>query len=63
MARDSLLDLLRHCLGCLNRFHLVPRICREAGALRALCRTVCAEQGLGLGILAVVSVLGTWPPA
>jgi hypothetical protein len=41
----------------------VPRICREAGALRALCRTVCVEQGLGLGILAMVSGLGTWPPA
>ena len=61
MARDSLLDLLRHCLGCLNRFHL----CRGSvgKTLRALCRTVCVEQGLGLGILAVVSVLGTWPPA
>jgi putative copper export protein len=46
-----------------NRFRLVPRISRDAMALNALCRTVGVEQGLGLCILAVVSVLGTWPPA
>src|SRR5262249_47214064 len=31
--------------------------------LWARCHTVGLEQGLGLCILAVVSVLGTWPPA
>jgi len=32
-------------------------------ALRALYRSVIGEQALGLTILAVISVLGTWPPA
>jgi putative copper export protein len=29
----------------------------------ALGRTVALEQSLGLAVLAIVSVLGTWPPA
>jgi len=32
-------------------------------AVRALGRTVALEQSLGLAVLAIVSVLGTWPPA
>jgi hypothetical protein len=28
-----------------------------------LCRSVLFEQALGFAVLAVVSVLGTWPPA
>lgn len=54
------------CLALVNRFRLVPRTQRNATAppaLRALLRSVVAEQAIGLGILAVVSVLGTWPPA
>ena len=49
-----------------NRFRLMPRLRREAqasAAAAALARSVLCEQGLGFAILAVVSVLGTWPPA
>ena len=49
-----------------NRFRLLPRLLGSmdpAPPLRALCRSVAVEQGLGLAILAVVAVLGTWPPA
>ena len=53
-------------LAIVNRFRLVPRL-RGLGPpdipLRALCRSVIAEQAIGLAILAVVAVLGTWPPA
>jgi len=46
-----------------NRFRLMPRIAnRDARANRALYSSVIAEQALGLGILAAVSLLGTWPP-
>jgi len=49
-----------------NRFRLLPLLREAADAvppLRALWRSVAAEQALGLAILAVVAVLGTWPPA
>jgi putative copper resistance protein D len=51
-----------------NRFRLLPRLGHGAAAdaastLRALFRSVAIEQALGLAILAVVAVLGTWPPA
>ena len=49
-----------------NRFCLLPRVTGSmdpAPPLRALYRSVAVEQGLGLAILAVVAVLGTWPPA
>lgn len=49
-----------------NRFRLLPRLLGSidpAPPLRALCRSVAVEQGLGLAVLAVVAVLGTWPPA
>ena len=53
-------------LALVNRFRLMPRL-RDAtatmSALRALYRSVLGEQALGLAILAVVSLLGTWPPA
>jgi copper resistance protein D len=52
-------------LALFNRFRLTPRL-RDAAsagvALRALCRSVAAEQALGLAILAVVAVLGTMEP-
>jgi putative copper resistance protein D len=53
-------------LALVNRFRLMPRLRREgAGAapLRTLARSVLAEQAIGLAILGIVSVLGTWPPA
>jgi copper resistance protein D len=49
-----------------NRFRLAPRLLGSmdsAPPLRALYRSVAVEQGLGVVILAVVAVLGTWPPA
>jgi putative copper resistance protein D len=53
-------------LALVNRFRFLPRLGDTASAtmpLRALFRSVIAEQALGLAILGVVSVLGTWPPA
>jgi len=52
-------------LALLNRFRLAPRLRDPDTAhtpLRALCRSVAAEQALGLAILAVVAILGTWEP-
>jgi putative copper resistance protein D len=49
-----------------NRFRLMPQLRHPQAAivsLRTLARSVLAEQATGLAILAVVSVLGTWPPA
>ena len=46
-----------------NRFSLMPRLanrCKETD--RALYRSVFVEQAIGIGILAVVSLLGTLPP-
>jgi putative copper resistance protein D len=62
LALKILLFLAMVVMALINRFRLVPRISQDALALNALCRTVGVEQGLGLCILAVVSVLGTWPP-
>jgi copper resistance protein D len=53
-------------LALINRFRLLPKVRLETNAvmpLRALLRSVAAEQAIGLAILAVVSVLGTTPPA
>ena len=53
-------------LASVNRFRLMPSLRQAASAtvpLRALFRSVVAEQLLGLAILAVVAVLGTWEPA
>jgi copper resistance protein D len=61
-----LLFLAMVTVALFNRFRLLPRLRREAqasAAAAALARSVLFEQGLGLAILAVVSVLGTWPPA
>jgi putative copper resistance protein D len=63
LAGKILLFLAMVVIALVNRFRLAPRISSEPAALGALCRTVGLEQGLGLLILAVVSVLGTWPPA
>jgi putative copper resistance protein D len=53
-------------LASVNRFRLMPLIVQQPGAaapLATLARSVIAEQVLALAILAVVSVLGTLPPA
>jgi len=53
-------------LALINRFRLVPRLSGATVAivpLGALYRSVLVEQALGLAILAVVALLGTWPPA
>ena len=52
-------------LALVNRLRFLPRLRAAASAtttLRALFRSVVAEQVLGLAILGVVAVLGTWPP-
>jgi putative copper resistance protein D len=61
-----LLFLAMVVLALTNRFRLLPRLGREAqpsGPIAALARSVLCEQALGFAVLAVVSVLGTWPPA
>ena len=57
--------LLLVAVAVINRLILVPWIGREAMPLSgtaALMWTIGIEQMLGLGILVVVSLLGTWPP-
>jgi putative copper export protein len=53
-------------LAIVNRLRFVPRLgtpSSATAALRALSWSVAAEQAIGAAILAVVAVLGTWPPA
>jgi putative copper resistance protein D len=53
-------------LALINRFRLLPHLRRElqpSAPIAALSRSVLFEQALGFAVLAVVSVLGTWPPA
>lgn len=60
------LFLLLLAVAVINRLILVPLFAHETQPSRgttALLWTVGIEQMLGFGILAVVSVLGTWPPA
>jgi copper resistance protein D len=63
LAFKILLFLVMVIVASINRFRLAPRISHDSGALRALGWTVALEQGLALAVLAIVSVLGTWPPA
>ena len=66
LALKILLFLAMVTVALFNRFRLLPRLRREpqpSATIAALTRSVLFEQGLGLAILAVVSVLGTWPPA
>src|SRR6266851_9350449 len=63
LAFKILLFLAMVVVASINRFRLAPRISHDSGALRALGWTVALEQGLALAVLAIVSVLGTWPPA
>ena len=45
-----------------NRFRLTPRLPKR-DPTRQLARKVFVEIGLGLAIIAIVSVLGVLPPA
>lgn len=63
LALKILLFLAMLVMALVNRFLLSPRIDRDASALLALYRSMGCELGLGLCILAIVSVLGTLPPA
>ena len=66
LALKIVLFLAMVTVAVFNRFRLLPRLRREpqpSATIAALTRSVLFEQGLGLAILAVVSVLGTWPPA
>lgn len=61
-----LLFLAMVAVALFNRVRLLPSLRQETEAsatAAALARSVLCEQGLGFAILAVVSVLGTWPPA
>lgn len=49
-------------LAAFNRFRLTPAL-PAPGAARALAGTVLGETALGLGILLLVGLLGTQPPA
>jgi putative copper resistance protein D len=62
LAFKILLFFAMVVVALINRLRLAPRIFRDPGALHALGRTVALEQGLGLAVLAIVSVLGTLPP-
>jgi len=58
-----LLYLAMVAVALRNRFHLMPRLAsRDQRGSRALYRSVLIEQAFGLGVLAAVSVLGTWSP-
>ena len=66
LALKILLFLAMVSVALFNRFRLLPRLRRApqpSATIAALTRSVLCEQGLGLAILAVVSVLGTLPPA
>jgi putative copper resistance protein D len=66
LALKILLFLVMVVVALINRFRLLPRFRCEpqpSAPIAALARSVLFEQGLGFAVLAVVSVLGTWPPA
>jgi putative copper resistance protein D len=66
LSLKILLFSLMVVLALINRFRLLPRLRREpqpSAPIAALARSVLFEQALGFAVLAVVSVLGTWPPA
>jgi len=63
LALKILLFLAMAGIALANRLYIAPRVSGDQAALGALRCTVVLEQGLGLGILGAVSVLGTWPPA
>jgi putative copper resistance protein D len=53
-------------IGAFNRLVLLPRLTSEVSrqpSLTSLCLAVTVEQGVGLSVLTIVSVLGILPPA
>jgi copper resistance protein D len=63
LSLKILLYLAMIAVAIRNRFRLVPRLADKNGtAGSALYRSVLMEQAIGLGILAAVSLLGTWAP-
>jgi len=63
LARKILLFVAMVVVARINLFHLAPRTSGDSGALRALDRTVALKQNLWFAGLAIVSLLGIWPPA
>jgi putative copper resistance protein D len=66
LALKIVLFLAMVVVALINRFRLLPRLRRESqpsAPIAALARSALFEQALGFAVLAVVSVLGTWPPA
>jgi putative copper resistance protein D len=66
LAVKIILFLMMVGLALINRIRLMPRLRGKEPSivpLRTLSLSVLAEQAIGLAILAVVSLLGTWPPA
>jgi putative copper resistance protein D len=66
LALKILLFSVMVVLALINRFRLLPRLRRKlqpSAPIAALARSVLFEQALGFAVLAMVSVLGTWPPA
>jgi putative copper resistance protein D len=52
------------CLAALNRWRLTPALAAgTSGARRALRRSLACEMALGLGVVALVAVLGVLDPA
>ena len=63
LSLKILLYLAMVAIALCNRFRLMPRLAaRQTGTESALYRSVVIEQAIGLAILAVISLLGTWPP-
>ena len=63
LSLKILLYLAMVAVALRNRFRLMPRFAnRSSAADSVLYYSVLMEQAIGLGILAVVSVLGTWVP-
>jgi putative copper resistance protein D len=66
LALKILLFLVMVGVALFNRLRLLPRLQREgreADSIAVLARSVLFELALGFAALAVVSLLGTWPPA
>jgi putative copper export protein len=62
LAFKILLFLGMVIVALINRFRLALRISGGFGALGGLGCTVL-EQSLGPAVLAIISILGTWPPS
>jgi len=63
LSLKILLYLAMVAVALRNRFRLMPRLTERSGAADSvLYYSVLIEQAIGLGILAAVSLLGTWAP-